>query len=166
MSKRRVISSKTKVCSEDYGVVRTVIKGGKSHVHRNSPCEECPWRMDVPTHVFPENAFKESAPTSYDSAMSTFSCHVTGADKPATCAGFLHRHGQNNLSVRLALSGERIDLSTINDGGLPVYPSYREMAIANGVPEDDPSLQQVRANSDVWDIDKAGWVPSSDGKYG
>jgi hypothetical protein len=115
--------------------------------------------MDVQVGVFPAEAFRESAPTSYDSAIKTFGCHMNKVTASATCAGFLLRHGENNLGVRLALTDERIDPEDVADGGLPVYPSYREMAIANGVSEDDPVLREVRANTDVWDRNERKWVP-------
>lgn len=162
MSKRRVVIGETKVCSEEYGVTTLSTKGGKFHAHRKSPCEECPWRKDVPTEVFPADAFRASADTSYDAAVKTFACHVSGAEKPATCAGFLLRHGENNLSIRLSFTGEKIDLSRIHDGGFPIYDSYRDMAIANGVPEDDPCLNNVRANDDVWDHVNRSWKANID----
>lgn len=136
----------TRVCSQDYGVTSIVTEGRNKHVARHKPCEQCPWRKDVPTGVFPEQAYRESAPTSYDMAQSTFACHMSGAENPATCAGFLLRHADNNLSVRLSLMTGRIDLTKIGDGGYPIYESYREMAIANGVDKDDPCLVPVRAN--------------------
>jgi hypothetical protein len=46
---------------------------------------------------------------------------------------------QHNLRLRLA----RIDRSTIRADG-PLYKDYREMAVANGVPEDHPALAKTR----------------------
>jgi hypothetical protein len=120
--------------------------------------------MDVPTGVFPPDAFRESANTAYDSAEKTFGCHMSKTDDPRTCAGFLHRHAENNLGVRLGLTFDSIDLRRVSDGGFPIYPSYREMAIANGVPADDPSLAQVRAEGDEWDRFAGRWVKPARGK--
>ena len=160
MSKREVIVHEMRECSEEFGVATVETRGGASALHRRVPCAECPWRMDVPTGVFPPDAFRTSANTAYDGAIKTFGCHMSKKTAPHTCAGFLHRHAENNIGVRLSLNGERIDLDTVSDGGLPVYPSYREMAIANGVPADDPALAEVRAETDEWDRKRGRWVPS------
>lgn len=164
---RKVVTKvhETRKCSEEYGVTTVETSGQDAFAHRRKPCRECPWRMDVPVGVFPADAFRESAPTSYDGAIKTFACHMNKVTATATCAGFLLRHGENNVGVRLALSGERIDLDDVDDGGVPVYPSYREMAVANGVPANDPVLREVRANDDVWDRVQRKWVaPSEDGE--
>lgn len=158
MARKVVTVHETRVCSDEFGVTTVETRGAGVHAHRRKPCRECPWRMDVPPGVFPPDAFRESAPTAYDSALGTFGCHMNKLTATATCAGFLLRHGENNIGVRLALSGERINLDEVDDGGLPIYPSYREMAISNGVPADDPVLQQVRANTDVWDHVARKWV--------
>lgn len=155
--KRQVERGPTKVCSEDYGVTSIVSWGGGRHQARHKPCEQCPWRMDVPTGVFPAEAFRASAPTAYDAAMPTFACHMSGAEKPATCAGFLLRHAAHNLGVRLSLHGQRVDLDRISHGGCPVYPDYREMAVANGVARDDEVLRQVRGPDDEWDHTERCW---------
>jgi len=151
---RRTTIKGTKIASDEYGVTSIETSGGRKHVARKTPCEQCPWREDVPTGVFPAEAYRHSAHTAYDAAMSTFACHMAGAQHPATCAGFLLRHGAHNLSVRIALSGERIDLDKISDGGFPIYETYRDMAVANGVDPDDPVLKPVRGNDEpapnVW----------------
>ncbi|MCS4088956.1 DUF6283 family protein [Rhizobium sp. BK176] len=164
MAKKVVTIHETRVCSNDYGVTTVETRGAGAHAHRRKPCKECPWRMDVPTGVFPADAFRESANTAYDGAINTFGCHMNKASAVATCAGFLLRHSDNNIGIRLSLTGDRIDLDSVEDGGFPVYASYRDMAIANGVPADDPVLQQVRSNTDVWDHVARKWVPADEGK--
>jgi hypothetical protein len=119
--------------------------------------------MDVAVGEFPAHAFRESAHTAYDGAMETFGCHMSGSKRPQTCAGFLLRHGENNNGVRLAAVVRRFDPSEVTDGGKPIYPSYREMAVANGVSEDDPVLAGVRAEGDEWDHVGRRWS-SPDGK--
>lgn len=152
MSRRK----KTKVenirhCGDgEHAVVSIVSEGGNGKGwNRREPCEQCPWRADLPTGVFPAEAFRLSAPTSYDAAMSTFACHMSGTEKAATCAGFLLRNADNNLGVRLAAM--RGDVKRpITDGGFPLYDSYRDMAVANGVDPDDPVLAECRGNQDDW----------------
>lgn len=143
--KRNVTVGETRVCSAEYGVTSLSTSGGKRHMHRRVPCEQCPFRMDVPTGVFPAQAFRESAPTAYDGSMKTFACHMSGLDA-VTCAGFLHRHDVNNTAVRISRATDRLPAEEIGDGGFPIYPTYREMAIANGVAPDDPCLEEIRGN--------------------
>lgn len=117
---------------------------GKGGGYRKTPCDECPWRRDVPTGVFPPEAFRISAGTSYDMARSNFSCHMKGAKRPAICAGFLCRGANHNMSVRMAVMAGSVNTDLVSDGGFPLYSSYRKMAEANGVPHDDPALERCR----------------------
>ena len=121
----------------DHQVVSVV--GGTGY--RKTPCDQCPFRVDQ-TGKFPAEAFRHSADTAYDAATKQFGCHMSGSDKPATCAGFLLRNAHNNLGARMA----RIDRSQLSDGGLELHGSYRAMAIANGVDLADPVLARCRAN--------------------
>lgn len=123
---------------EDHQVI-TVTGGSGSY--RRTPCPNCPWRVDA-VGEFPVEAFKHSASTAYDMAKETFGCHASGSDKPATCAGFLLRGADHNLSMRLRWM--RGDCQDVNDGGHKLHENYRAMAIANGVPADDPALAPCR----------------------
>jgi hypothetical protein len=76
-------------------------------------------------------------------AQTTFGCHESGSKKPATCAGFLLRGADHNLSVRLGYSTGRYK-NDITDGGHELHESYRDMAVANGVPENDPAIKLCR----------------------
>lgn len=42
----------------------------------------------------------------------------------------------------------RYDPSLVSDDGIALYDSYREMAVANGVPPDDPIIAPCRANNE------------------
>lgn len=78
-------------------------------------------------------------------ARHVFACHQTGQERPKTCAGFLLRGATHNLTVRL----KRIEGSIqddVSDGGHDLHADYRSMAIANGVPAEDPSLALCRGN--------------------
>lgn len=112
------------------------------HLYRRKPCAKCPWRVDA-VGEFPAEAFKHSASTAYDMSDRVFGCHDSGTSKPATCAGFLLRGAYHNLRVRMAyLTGEIQD--DLEEDGLELFESYREMAIANGVDPDDPVLADCR----------------------
>jgi hypothetical protein len=74
---------------------------------------------------------------------------MSGAGEPATCAGFLLRGAENNLAVRMAIMEGRLDPADVNDGGVQLYEGYRSMAIANGVPADDPAIARCRGDDEV-----------------
>jgi Family of unknown function (DUF6283) len=116
-------------------------------LYRREPCPTCPWRTDA-VGEFPAEAFRHSANTACDASMHVFSCHSSGAERPAMCAGFLVRNSENNLAVRLRQACGDLDMDEVHDGGHELFNSYREMAIANGVPADDPELAQCRADFD------------------
>lgn len=72
----------------------------------------------------------------------TFGCHQSGSKKPATCAGFLLRGADHNLAVRLArMRGEMV---ISDEPQIDLHENYKEMAVANGVDEDDPALSHCR----------------------
>lgn len=123
----------------DHQVVTVV---GARAGYRRRPCSDCPWRKDA-IGVFPPEAFKLSAATAYDLSERTFACHQSGILKPATCAGFLLKGADHNLSVRLGrIRG--IYKDDVSDGGSALHASYAAMAIANGVAPDDQVLGPCR----------------------
>lgn len=123
----------------DHQVV--TVKGGSGGLYRREPCEECPWRRENAGN-FPPEAFRHSARTAYDMASHTFACHMSGAEKPAICAGFILRGATHNMAMRLKwLRGECQD---VKSGDAELFDSYREMAEANGVEADDPALRPCR----------------------
>ncbi|MDW9600164.1 hypothetical protein GOA86_17560 [Sinorhizobium meliloti] len=141
---RKVKETRTFDCGDgEHQVVSLTSSAEADLVHRREPCEECPWRSDVPTGVFPAEAFRHSASTAYDMAPNTFACHMSGRDKPATCAGFLISGATHNLGIRLAIIAGRYDPRSVRSDA-PLYQSYREMTVANGVQPDDPALACCR----------------------
>lgn len=124
---------------------QVVSLSGKSKAYRKEPCGGCPWRVDQ-TGVFPAGAFaaSASAQTAYDMSQHLFSCHESGQNNPATCAGFLLRGADHNLGVRLKCIQGEIDYRKVGDGGHELHDSYRAMAIANGVDPDDLALEHCR----------------------
>lgn len=142
---KKAIETDRRMAGEDHAVL-TMTGGGGGY--RRKPCEQCPWRVDQ-TGAFPAEAFRHSARTACDMASETFACHMAPKEHPSLCAGFLLRNADNNLAVRLkAIKGE-IDRDKIgNPEGVELFGSYREMAIANGVPADDPAIAQCRGNDE------------------
>lgn len=135
-NKARVVEARP--AGPDHQVVSVV---GGTGSYRKTPCGGCPWRVDQ-TGTFPAEAFVQSARTAYDMATHQFSCHESGAKKPATCAGFLLKGADHNLGVRMRrLRGEMLD---VEDAGLALHDSYRDMAVANGVEPTHPALARCR----------------------
>jgi hypothetical protein len=126
--------TRRRMAGPDHAVVTA--EGGSGDYMR-SPCKQCPWRVDQ-TGSFPPEAFVHSAETAYDMSSHTFACHMTGLETPATCAGFLCKGADDNLSVRLQrMNGNMLD---VTDGGLKLHRTYRKMAEANGVAPDHMAL--------------------------
>lgn len=139
---RQTESRITRIRPVDDGHQVVTVEGGRSTL-RHTPCGGCPWRVDQ-TGVFPAKAFEHSAGTAYDMSTHVFSCHESGAKKPAICAGFLLRGADHNLAVRLKTMRREIDWDSIADGGHELHEGYRAMAVANGVPEDAEVLAPCR----------------------
>lgn len=146
MGRGKVID--THMADENHAVVTVEATG--SH-YRREVCEECPWRKDARIGEFPAEAYRLSAPTAYDAAMKTFSCHMAGKERPQTCAGFLLAQGAHNLKVRLGQISGKVDLSKVRVT-VPTYSTYREMAIANGVDPDDPAIARCRDDGQIVDF--------------
>lgn len=125
----------------DHQVV--TVKSNSSRNYRRKPCSTCPWRVDT-VGEFPAEAFRHSASTAYDMAGNEFACHQSGADKPATCAGYLLRGAKHNLATRIRAMSGKVNLNAVSDDGLDLFENYREMAEANGVSPDDPVLARCR----------------------
>lgn len=120
--------------------VLTVIGGDKRYCTR--PCMQCPFRAEN-DGSFPAEAFLHSAHTAYDMAGETFACHMAGKDKPSICAGFLLTC-HHNMAVRMMAIRGDIEPDKVSDGGAKLHESYYEMAVANGVDEDDPTIRMCR----------------------
>ena len=125
--------------ADENNVVHTVVGGKGSYC--KTPCAECPWLVEN-TGNFPAEAFRISASTAYDMAQNTFACHMRGSIAPTTCAGFLLRSADHNLSVRLSkMKGKMLDVTEDNRN---LHENYRAMAIAHGVNPDEPCLKPCR----------------------
>lgn len=133
---RKIIQ--TRLADDNHQVLTVAGPGDR---HRKTPCSDCPWRKDA-VGIFPAEAFRLSADTAEDMAEKKFGCHQSASEKTATCAGFLLRGADHNLSVRLLAA--RGNLPEINDGGHDLFDDYFDMAVANGVDPTDPALSKIR----------------------
>lgn len=143
-AKRESRITARRMAGPDHAVLS--LEGGR-HLHRREPCGTCPWRKDA-VGIFPADAFVHAAGVAYDASLRTFACHESGTKAPATCAGFLLRNSANNLAVRIKLARGQLDWAELREGGAELFASYRDMAIANGVPPDNPALATCRADNE------------------
>lgn len=111
--------------------------------HQKRLCVECPWRRSAPAGKFSADKYRELATTAEDMSQRVFTCHMTPEHKPNACAGWIQQQGGHNLTIRMALISGAIDLAEIEP--VPdLHANYREIAIANGVDDDDPALDKIR----------------------
>ncbi|MFF3256992.1 DUF6283 family protein [Actinacidiphila glaucinigra] len=122
--------------------------------HRTFPCNECPWRLDVPPGQFPPERFEQlratsvqpdprTDPDAYQAAaigqQDKFGCHkgAPGSGEDLACAGWLAVAGTQNLSVRIAVitGGLPADVLTPGADWPPLYGSYDAMAAAQDTGE-------------------------------
>lgn len=125
---------------QDYEVPVLIRLDDTTNVCRK-PCSECPWRKDAQPGRFGAEHFRRLANTAYDMNHHVFTCHKSLNDKPLVCAGFLLRGAAHNLTVRMNYGKARQEA---DGGGLELFDSYRQMAIANFVDENDPVLAPCR----------------------
>jgi hypothetical protein len=132
---------KTRMAGAEHAV--HTLQGDNKGTVRPTPCKGCPW-VKANDGMFPAAAFKHSAPTAYDMASHVFSCHESGTDKPAICAGFLLRGADHNMTMRLKIMRGAYRFEDTREDGRELHENYRAMSIANGVDPDDPVLAPCR----------------------
>lgn len=107
--------------------------------YAKKPCDECPWRCDVPTRHFPPERFIALAHTAYDLTTMFFACHKSTEESVFVCAGYMIQQSAHNMTLRMSGQNFR-DVTSQHK----LFETYRDMAVANGVPEDHPSLDYCR----------------------
>jgi hypothetical protein len=110
--------------------------------YQSKPCQECPWRVDQPPGRFPPERYAELAKTCYDRSLVQFACHKSD-EIDIGCAGWVLAGAAHNLGARFAMSGGVLNPDEISSP-YPLFPTYRAMAIFNGVEPDDPALYLCR----------------------
>lgn len=111
--------------------------------YTQTPCDECPWRRDVPVGRFPPNRFRMLVATARDMARRTFACHKSKDGHEFVCAGFLLQQSAHNFTIRMALRDQGDFIKDIHSPW-PLFTNYREMAIANGIKPDAHCLKGIR----------------------
>ena len=106
-------------------------------------CVEWPERTGVPPGQFPPERFVALAHTAYDRAIVQFACHKSAEGQKIGCAGFVLAGAMHNLGARLAALRGVLDWENTTTAA-PLYPNYRAMAVAHGVPSDHLALRRCR----------------------
>lgn len=104
------------------------------------PCASCPWRKsstvggdDIPGFDIGlmRNLSDTVPPRGEDSDgfRKVMACHGSGEDHQFACAGYLHRHGHQNIQVRFMAAKKEIDMQAVNEGckGIDLYPDFYTM---------------------------------------
>lgn len=104
------------------------------------PCASCPWRKssavggsDIPGFSIDmmRNLANTVPPKGEDSDgfRKVMACHGSSEDRQFPCAGYLHRHGNQNISVRLLMARGEVDLRAVDEAcqGIEMYPDFHAM---------------------------------------
>lgn len=97
------------------------------------PCQECPWRKDVPPGTWLPERFQNLAYTCQDDGTAMMACHKSRDGEEVPCAGFLVSVGYDSIGVRLAVFKGTVQLDDY-EAPAPLYATFDEMLAANGVP--------------------------------
>lgn len=144
----RSIIKNTRLADRNHAVHTVEDEAPGSRRFRRAPCPTCPWRKDA-VGEFPAQAFRLSANTGTDAgnifmlddpneALHTFGCHSSSLGRSQTCAGYV-LNGDNSLGWRVAYTRGRFAPNECHSD-VPLFDNYYEMAVANGVPPDDPAI--------------------------
>lgn len=123
------------------------------------PCKSCPYRVDVPSGIWSEGEYEKlkeyDAPTGFQ-PHGVFQCHQNDGDDPKArlCAGWAGCHGDDLLSLRLAVVMGSIDTDTYVaavDYKSPVELfTSGEAAAEHGMRDiDDPSDEARQMMADI-----------------
>lgn len=104
------------------------------------PCPTCPWRKDAdPTGAnipgFSLAMMQGLASTvpprgsDEDGLYGVMACHHSPNDNRYACAGYIARHGWQNINVRLMVAHKQIDLRKViaRSEGIELYETFWEM---------------------------------------
>lgn len=93
------------------------------------PCESCPYRQDVPSGVWSAEEYdklEEYDQPTHAQPMNLFQCHQNGADdaQARLCAGWVATHGERLLSLRIAVSMNRVPADVMDyETDVPCFES-------------------------------------------
>ena len=99
------------------------------------PCESCPYRRDVPSGVWSRDEY-ETLPL-YDEdfpvqPLELFQCHQTdrSSDKARLCSGWVGCHGEDLISLRLAVATGKLPYEGVLDytTDVPLFDSGAQAA--------------------------------------
>jgi hypothetical protein len=117
-------------------------------LYQRTPCIECPWRLDQPPGRFPPERYIVLAESAWDMAVVQFACHKSPEGQEFGCAGWVLQSSAHNYGARMAASRGVLNPAEISSP-YPLYETYRALAIANGVPPDEPALVPCRDDGQI-----------------
>lgn len=106
---------------------------------RRAPCDECPWRRDVPEGLYPVIPSTAAAVQGGPGAEAPMdapivACHKSPEGDDLPCAGWLAVAGVDHLGVRLAVAQGRIPPEALRPGEdwPELVDSFAEMVARHG----------------------------------
>lgn len=119
------------------------------------PCQSCPYRRDVPSGVWDTTEYAKLPAYDYptgEQPLSLFQCHQTDAnsDRARMCAGWAGCHGEELLSLRLAVVTGQISPATYTaatdyQSPVPLFASGAEAAEHGTADIERPAPSALRA---------------------
>lgn len=123
------------------------------HVHRN-PCQSCPYRKDVPSGVWHPDEYVKLLEYDKDTAeqpLAVFMCH-SGDAEHTLCRGWLECHGDQLLSLRLALIRGQFTFDAIGVCDVEIFDTALEAAEHGMAEINNPSEKAHETISKVLQI--------------
>lgn len=105
----------------------------------DKPCPSCPWRRsstvggaDIPGFsIVDMRKLANTAPprgTTHDGFRTIMACHHSRPGREYACAGYIARHGESNINVRLmAFAGADLNKVIANCAGIDLFDNFHEM---------------------------------------
>lgn len=106
----------------------------------DKPCPTCPWRKSSAVGGGDIQGFEiekmrnltNTVPpkgSNQDGFYTVMACHHSEPGKEYACAGYLARHGEQNIEVRLLNAMGEINLQKVMDNceGIELYDTFHEM---------------------------------------
>ncbi|MGW9067955.1 DUF6283 family protein [Streptomyces yangpuensis] len=118
-----------------------------------SPCDACPYRLDVPSGVWAEEEYDKlrlfDGATGEQQSVRVFQCHINDrdSDRRHLCAGWVGCHGGGELlALRVAaatgvISWETFQAAVDYVSPVPLFSSGAEAADHGQAEIDDPSVE-------------------------
>lgn len=104
-----------------------------------APCPSCPWRKsstaggsDIPRFDLEKMRALRSTVGTGDDFRTVMACHYSTEDGEYPCAGYVYRHGYENINVRIMMLDGRLDHTAVEEAcaDLDLWSDFHSMLTA------------------------------------